>query len=1067
MSQENQIFDKENKENNDNLSIKENIMISSNSNLIDKNENITFKGKGETNENNNSISDFKENNKENINKIKNEENNNFNLSNNKNMVYSESNSSIKEDEKSTNNKNENKSKNVSNLELNYIEMSKQLEELRHESSFLKNKLKEISTKQNNFNKYNKNFSNHISFNKATFINIKKLKNIKYDDIGDVNKRNTLEVDNKIIPNSRNLKKVNSTSKIKLPLFKSFYENNSSPKNNHHFNINKTYINDIKNKILYTDSNSINFNNNNKISLKNNLRLNNDHPTKLFPSNNLILAGLESTNNNYKNLVNEITDKNKLIKKLNHNLIMQNNLAEGKISLLIKNKNKISERLNLIQKEKDDYKSKKESEIKKYIRDLKNDNKIIRELYNEKYKLMKSKRESEILNEKLKNIIIAKRNELKSLNMPKKYSYDITMKNKLSQGNKYINNIKQKYYDINKENIEIKNQILSLKKKLGINQKKELDMKKYMHNIYTFSSSKKLKRPNKFRLFLNENKEKEKKDFNDSISSNEEIEGSFNFENENDNSQINGNSLPKKYHTENTNISNNDTININNEEIKIFNKYINIISENKSNQEKLSELQNELNLKNETIKDLEKKIKEESATRETLLENLKKEKSELQQLLIIEKQKTLKLKLFAEEEQKKHIKYKNKLEKYKKKSKTDEKKLENKDSQEKQETKNPNQETDFFIYSNSQAFDENKNIAKLKEDIFKLKQLLDEEKNKNEVLQLLSENQKEKNEMVKNKYNKTKQLNQTLMNKLKEKEFSINKEIKIENELLKKQLIDTENKNEELKQIIKKLNDEINSYKNSENKGNQENNENNENNEYNFEANPINEIKEEKFKSEKNPNQISSQKNNIKEKKKYSVQISTPTFQGLNSKSLEKRAVPKSNKDVLKPKFQKNKLYSSVLNLKNQKNMNLSNASKKIPSNKTYNNIFIKDSVSPKVSLELNNSDIIKENSDPLSEQKLQFQTRKRKRENSEKVIRIINGNNMSSSEFSSEKNFSDNNKGTKIGIDNVIKENDNEDDDEKINSDINDIKKNKNGDNNSSNDFDNNNNINNNINNEK
>ena len=108
--------------------------------------------------------------------------------------------------------------------------------------------------------------------------------------------------------------------------------------------------------------------------------------------------------------------------------------------------------------------------------------------------------------------------------------------------------------------------------------------------------------------MNENKEKEKKDFNDSISSNEEIEGSFNFENENDNSQINGNSLPKKYHTENTNISNNDTININNEEIKIFNKYINIISENKSNQEKLSELQNELNLKNETIKDLEKKLR---------------------------------------------------------------------------------------------------------------------------------------------------------------------------------------------------------------------------------------------------------------------------------------------------------------------------------------------------------------------------------------------------------------------------------------------------------------------------
>jgi hypothetical protein len=150
------------------------------------------------------------------------------------------------------------------------------------------------------------------------------------------------------------------------------------------NINKTFINEIQNKILYADSNYANTNNNrnNLMSLKRNFLLNKEHPTKLFPSNNLILTGLESTNNNYKNLVNEITDKNKLIKKLNHNLIMQNNLAEGKISLLIKNKNKISERLNLIQKEKDDYKSKKESEIKKYILDLKNDNKIIRELYNE-------------------------------------------------------------------------------------------------------------------------------------------------------------------------------------------------------------------------------------------------------------------------------------------------------------------------------------------------------------------------------------------------------------------------------------------------------------------------------------------------------------------------------------------------------------------------------------------------------------------------------------------------------------------------------------------------------------
>ena len=117
--------------------------------------------------------------------------------------------------------------------------------------------------------------------------------------------------------------------------------------------------------------------------------------------------------------------------------------------------------------------------------------------------------------------------------------------------------------------------------------------------------------------------------------------------------------------------------------------------------------------------------------------MKKEKSELQKLLNIEKQKTLKLKLFAEEEQKKHIKYKNKLEKYKK-SKTEEKKIEKPEAK---EIKNPNPDLDFFIYSNSPMFDENKSIAKLKEDILKLKQLLDKEKNKNEILQILSENEK--------------------------------------------------------------------------------------------------------------------------------------------------------------------------------------------------------------------------------------------------------------------------------------------------------------------------------------
>ena len=1011
MSQGNHVFSKENK-GDSSMSKKNNL------NLKGKIQNFTFKEKDEEKKSDN-IS-------ENINEFKNEEiNNDISLSNNKEMIYSQSNSKIKESE----NNNNSKSKDLNNLELNYIEMSKQLEELRHESSFLKNKLREISNKQKNFNKNNKNVGNTISFNKATFINIKKLKNIRYDDSWNKNhKTNNIEINNtnnnKIIPNSRNLKKVKSSSKIKLPLFKSFYENSSNKKNNQ-LNINKTFINDIKNKILYTDANYINDNetSNNFVSLK----LNNEKPTKLFPSNNLLFTHLESKKDSY--LVNQLSDKNKLINKLNHNLVERNKLAEGKISLLIKDKNKINEKLNFIQKEKDEYKKKKESEIKQYMRDLKSDNKIIKELFNEKHKLLKSKRESELLNQKLKNIILEKRNELKGFYKPKKLSYDYNYDSINNKGNSYIKNIKQKYIDINNENKEIKNQILSLKKKLGMNQKKELDMKKYMHNIYTYSSSKKLNKPNNIKLILTDKKEDLE---NNKNNSNDDIDGSFNFEN--NNTEENENPFKKKYHSENTNISNNDTININNEEIKIFSKYINIIQENKTNQEKLSEIQNELNIKNETIKNLEKKLKEDLVSKETLIENMKKEKSELQKLLNIEKQKTLKLKLFAEEEQKKHIKYKNKLEKYKK-SKTEEKKIEKPEAK---EIKNPNPDLDFFIYSNSPMFDENKSIAKLKEDILKLKQLLDKEKNKNEILQILSENEKEKHELVKNKYNKTKKLNITLINKIKEKEFSLNNEIKIENEALKKQLIDTENKNEELKQIIQKLNEEINSYKNNDNneiKENKENKEINESNEYNIAINPINEIRDEKFKSEKKNNDLLFQKKftfQDKKNQRFSAQMNKQTFsQAISQIPIEKNIIPKSNKDLLQSHFKKGKLLNSTL--KNQKNLSI-----RSPSKKASQGLFLKEFSVSAVNLELNNSDINKEkeHSDLDLEIKMNTNKKKRreKRENSEKVIRIFNGNNISSSEFSSEKNFSENNKGTQI--DNVIKENENEDDDEKFNSEI-------------------------------
>ena len=1012
MSQGNHVFSKENK-GDSSMSKKNNL------NLKGKIQNFTFKEKDEEKKSDN-IS-------ENINEFKNEEiNNDISLSNNKEMIYSQSNSMMKDSDINNNNNINIKNKDLSNLELNYIEMSKQLEELRHESSFLKNKLREISIKQNNFNKNNKSVGNTISFNKATFINIKKLKNIRYDDSWNNNhKIHDKEINNsnnKIKSNSRNLKKVKSSAKIKLPLFKSFYEN-SSNKKNHQLNINKTFINDIKNKILYTDTNHIKENNiNNNFAT---LKLSNEKPTKLFPSNNLLFTHLESKKDNYNNLVNQLSDKNKIIKKLNHNLVEKNKLAEGKISLLIKDKNKINEKLNYIQKEKDEYKSKKESEIKQYMRDLKSDNKIIKELFNEKHKLLKSKRESEILNQKLKNIILEKRNELQGLYKPKKLSFDSNFDNINNQSNSYIKNIKQKYIDINNENKEIKNQILSLKKKLGINQKKELDMKKYMHNIYTYSSSKKLKNSNNKKLILSDKKgiiENNKNNSNDEI-----IEDSFNFEH--NNIAENNSPFQKKYHSENTNISNNDTININNEEIKIFSKYINIIQENKANQKKISEIQNELNIKNETIKNLEQKLKDDLTSKETLIENMKKEKNELQNLLNIEKQKTLKLKLFAEEEQKKHIKYKNKFEKFKK-SKTEEKNAEKKEVK---ENKAQNPDLDFFIYSNSAMFDENKSIAKLKEDILKLKQSLDKEKNKNEILQILSENEKEKHELVKNKYNKTKKLNITLINKIKEKEYSINNEIKSENEVLKKQLIDTENKNEELKQIIQKLNEEINYYKTNSNKDNKESKENNETNEHNMAINPINEIKEEKYKSEKKNNNLIFQKNYIFQDKKpqrFSVQMQKQPI--AHTITQIPKDIPKSNKDLLlKPRFKKGKAFNSAL--KNQINLSI-----KTPSNKASKGIFLKEFSHSNMNLELNISDMNKEkdHSDLDLDLNKKHVKRRDKRDNSEKVIRIFNGNNISSSEFSSEKNLSENNRGTQI--DNVIKENENEneDDDEKLYSEI-------------------------------
>ena len=94
----------------------------------------------------------------------------------------------------------------------------------------------------------------------------------------------------------------------------------------------------------------------------------------------------------------------------------------------------------------------------------------------------------------------------------------------------MKNIKQKYFDINKENNEIKNKIIILQNQLGINQKKELKLKNYMHNIYTLTS-KKPKKSKNLKSFLTEKKENLEINSNNN-SNNEEIAESFNFQNDN-------------------------------------------------------------------------------------------------------------------------------------------------------------------------------------------------------------------------------------------------------------------------------------------------------------------------------------------------------------------------------------------------------------------------------------------------------------------------------------------------------------------------------------------------------
>ena len=702
------------------------------------------------------------------------------------------------------------------------------------------------------------------------------------------------------------------------------------------------------------------------------------------------------------MVNELNEKNKLIDMLNNDLVKQNKKAEGKISLLIKDKNLINKKLLLIQKEKEEYKDRISFQINKYINDLNYNQRKIKELYDERNKIIKSKEKSEILNQKLKKIIFQNSLEFEER----------------------VNNqkdINKEYDKINKENKEIKNKILYFLKKLELNKAKKSEIKNNIKNSGDKLNNRENNNSGSSSLIINI-----KKNFNNEFE---------NKDNKDRNKNMN-NSLIEKVEKKdkiiqvdiqkinddkqnNLNLNQKSHVLINNDEINIFNKYINEISTNEKNKIKVFELEKEILLKNEKINLLEEKIKECLKNKESIINKIENEKLELKSLLDMEIQKSLKFKEYADEEKKKHIKYKTKLQQYKRKSKTLEKEIET------ITTSN----NDYYIYKKGEIIDDSKHSFKLREEILKLNQQLDEEKNKSEMLKILAENEKEKIENYKDKYNKTKKFNESLLNKLKEKEKTFNKELEDENIVLKNQIVENRDEIDKLKYEINKLNNEIRSYKKEfkliDSKEKSIIKENNKlKNHLNAKediirqnTNQLNAINL-KYNEEKNKNQRLSLeiKELFYENKRLKDDINifsksnkdiidhehTPNFKAEKTSSKKKSKFgtmigfsldkKKFDKNEDKTKNKKNILKKSVTNLGAQKNV-------KIISNKS-NNESKKD------------FDVDNFNRRRAYRKSLNIEDGKR---SSKQILKFLNGEYMSSSEFSSsEKNSKENKKSANI-----------------------------------------------------
>jgi len=922
-----------------------------------------------------------EENEENINKNNSNYDQSFEVNGIKNFNKYDDNYKLKQINDSNNNikneelKNEQNSKNYITLESNYKLMSKELEELKSQSIYLKSKLEELSQKQNNISN-NRSLSSTISFNRTTFINAKKVNNINcikpynflYDKNSSTNGNSSKNREKKTLSTSSvfnnpknnkkkklNMKKVRGEWKSKIPLFASYFEKSKNKRDINNSNGKIFGISLSMNKDKFNNS-YVNFNHKKYGQSTNKIRLKN----KLLKKSLIQKKFYNFEEDMNSELINELNQKNKIINKLNNILFEQNKIAEDRIQLLIKDKTIINEKLYMMQKEKDDYQKRKEKEIKKYIHDLNNNKRMIKELYNEKNKLLKSKKDSELLSKKLKNLILEKRLDNENI-QNKKFTYF---------NDAY--NDKKRMRNLNNENQRKKSQILSMKKKLEI---KEMEIDDSVDQNYKILLLKKNQND------INQEDKNENINFinasnHNKLNSKSEINESININNSNDNKSENKYISRAKESIKENNLKNNESIddNINNKKIEIFNNYMNIISENKNNQIKIKNLQEEINSKNELITKLENKIKENLSKEESVINKIEKEKEELKKLINIETQKSSNLKQYAEEQQKKYIKYKTKLKKYKNKSKSINK-----------ENQNNNFNNEFNAYKDGVInIEDGKIIYKLKEDFYQLKHQLEEEKNKTEILRLLSENEKEKSENIKNKYNKAKKLNMDLINKLKEREINVNKEIQDENTFLKKELIEKENKHQELKFEIVRLNNEIELYRKELFKNTDKEIE--QLGENSLSKNPIN---------NKDNSTSSVSLINI-DKQRYSVEISHNKRLREERNSISKfqnlKLLNKTPKISSKKFFNKknNKVFGTFFSKSNKKNNN------DIKKNQISNTINVKSTFDKRTGNKYKN--LINTHFE-----KNKTLINKTKNKSSDKVIKIVNGNEqISSSECNSD-----------------------------------------------------------------